>query len=179
MGLNTRTAPDQPPSRRQRILVAAEAEFAEHGFAGARVARIAAVAGVNKQLLFHYFQSKAGLHEAVAASVANRATLEPRQGKTPGERLRATVQDLVRTAQDHRALLKGGWLAQATDLVASIIEDGQRSGHFRDDIDPEAIAEVVVDASFGKAFRGHDKQRAGEKFAGSLTQLVIDHATWR
>ena len=179
MGLSARAVPDQPPSRRQRILSAAEAEFAEHGFAGARVARIAAVAGVNKQLLFHYFQSKAGLHEAVATSVANRSTLEPPQGKTPAERLRVTVQYLVRTAQNHRALLSDSWVSQAADLVASIIEDGQRSGHFRDDVDPEAIAEVVVDASFGKAFSDQGKQRAGEKFAGSLVQLVIDHATWR
>jgi len=179
MGLSAKAVPDRQPPRRQRILAAAEAEFAEHGFAGARVARIAAVAGVNKQLLFHYFQSKAGLHEAVTTSVASRSALEPPQGKTPAERVRVTVLYLVRAAQDHRALLNDSWLTQATDLVASIIEDGQRSGHFRDDVDPEAIAEVVVDASFGKAFRGHDKQRAGEKFAGSLAHLVIDHATWR
>ena len=179
MGLNTRAFPDRPPSRRQRILAAAEAEFAEHGFAGARVARIAAVASVNKQLLFHYFQSKVGLHEAVATSIASRSRLDPPQGKTPGERLRTTIHALVRMAEEHRALLADSWLTQATDLIASIVEDGQRSGHFRDDIDPEAIAEVVVDAAFGKAIGGHDKQRAGEKFAGSLAQLVIDHATWR
>ena len=179
MGLNAGTTLDHLPSRRQRILAAAEAEFAKHGFAGARVARIAEVADVNKQLLFHYFQSKTGLYEAVAESVATRATLEPPQGRTPGERLRATVEYLVRTAQGHRALLQDGWLTQAADLVASIIEDGQRSGHFRDDVDPQEIAEVVVAASFGNALRDHDKRRAGDWFAGSLAQLVMDHATWR
>jgi AcrR family transcriptional regulator len=49
----------------QRILAAARAEFAEHGFAGARVERIARVAECNKQLIYHYFGSKEGLSRAV------------------------------------------------------------------------------------------------------------------
>lgn len=48
-----------------RILRAAEAEFAEKGFDGARVDAIAARAGVNKALLYYYFPSKAGLLEAL------------------------------------------------------------------------------------------------------------------
>jgi AcrR family transcriptional regulator len=49
----------------ERILDAAAAEFAEHGFAGSRVDRIARLAGCNKQLLYHYFGSKEGLRHAV------------------------------------------------------------------------------------------------------------------
>ena len=49
----------------ERILDAAAAEFAEHGFAGSRVDRIAKRAGCNKQLLYHYFGSKEGLRMAV------------------------------------------------------------------------------------------------------------------
>lgn len=49
----------------ERILDAAAAEFAEHGFAGSRVDRIARRAGCNKQLLYHYFGSKEGLRQAV------------------------------------------------------------------------------------------------------------------
>lgn len=49
----------------ERILDAAAAEFAEHGFAGSRVDRIARQAGCNKQLLYHYFGSKEGLRHAV------------------------------------------------------------------------------------------------------------------
>ena len=52
------------PSRSSRntIAAAALAEFAEHGFAGARVARIAERARLNKQLVFYYFESKAQLY---------------------------------------------------------------------------------------------------------------------
>jgi AcrR family transcriptional regulator len=48
-----------------RILEAATAEFAEHGLAGARVDRIAARAGANKQLIYAYFGSKEGLFDSV------------------------------------------------------------------------------------------------------------------
>jgi TetR/AcrR family transcriptional regulator len=43
---------------RARILAAARAEFVTHGLAGARVDRIAAHAGVNKNLIYHYLGSK-------------------------------------------------------------------------------------------------------------------------
>jgi AcrR family transcriptional regulator len=49
---------------RQRILEAAFAEFAAHGFAGARVDRIAKAAGCNKNLIYIYFDSKEGLFDA-------------------------------------------------------------------------------------------------------------------
>ena len=47
------------------ILVAARAEFAERGFEGARVDAIAARAGANKRLLYHYFGNKEEVYRAV------------------------------------------------------------------------------------------------------------------
>ena len=47
------------------ILVAGRAEFAERGFEGARVDAIAALAGANKRLLYHYFGNKEELYRAV------------------------------------------------------------------------------------------------------------------
>jgi AcrR family transcriptional regulator len=52
-------------SARARILDAAVQEIAQHGFAAARVDAIARAAGVNKQLIYYYFESKSGLREAV------------------------------------------------------------------------------------------------------------------
>ena len=45
----------------ERILRAAMAEFSAHGVAGARVDRIAAAAGCNKNLIYIYFGSKEAL----------------------------------------------------------------------------------------------------------------------
>lgn len=50
---------------REAILNAAEIIFAEHGFDGARVDAIAALAGHNKSLIFQYFGDKTGLYVEV------------------------------------------------------------------------------------------------------------------
>jgi AcrR family transcriptional regulator len=49
----------------RRLLDAAANEFSERGLAGARVARIAANAKANKQLIYAYFVDKDGLFNAV------------------------------------------------------------------------------------------------------------------
>ncbi len=50
---------------REAILKAALREFAQEGLAGARTDEIARAAGVNKALLYYYFQGKEGLYGAV------------------------------------------------------------------------------------------------------------------
>jgi TetR/AcrR family transcriptional regulator len=76
-----------PPAHRQArsdktraaILAAAERVFAESGLAGARTDAITAAAGVNKALLYYYFQSKERLYEAVVENHLeefNRAALD-------------------------------------------------------------------------------------------------------
>ena len=53
-----------PEQSRRAILEAAAAEFANEGIAGARIHAIASVAGVNKALLYYYFQDKEALYGA-------------------------------------------------------------------------------------------------------------------
>jgi TetR/AcrR family transcriptional regulator len=61
-----RSAPARDPRRTQdRILAAAQAEFAAEGFAGARVARIARRARINKRMLYHYFGNKEDLFREI------------------------------------------------------------------------------------------------------------------
>jgi AcrR family transcriptional regulator len=54
-----------PAATKAKFLDAAFAEFVEHGLAGARVDRIAAAAGANKQAIYAYFGSKEALFDAV------------------------------------------------------------------------------------------------------------------
>ena len=57
---------DQPEAR-QRILDAAEAQFAQDGFDATPTARIAEQAGVPKGLLFYYFPKKIDVLRALLA----------------------------------------------------------------------------------------------------------------
>lgn len=67
----SRRSPDDTERQRdaerskRRLLEAAFDEFAAHGYAGARVGRIAEAAGVNKQLISYYFGGKEGLYRAL------------------------------------------------------------------------------------------------------------------
>lgn len=54
-----------PQRTRDRILAAALAEFSSEGFAGARVARIARRAKINKRMLYHYFGNKEDLFREI------------------------------------------------------------------------------------------------------------------
>lgn len=72
------TRPRDAQATRELLLSAAAEEFAEFGFAGARVDRIAARAGANKRLLYVYFGDKEAVFEAVLArQVDQRANEVP------------------------------------------------------------------------------------------------------
>ena len=71
-GAPSRTQADRADQTRARILEAAVNEFSANGLAGARTEQIAEAAGVNKALLYYYFQSKHALYDAALQSVATR-----------------------------------------------------------------------------------------------------------
>ena len=70
------TSSERATDSRTRILDAALREFAAHGLAGARTDRIAQSAGVNKALLYYYFDSKENLYvaalEMISAKIRDR-----------------------------------------------------------------------------------------------------------
>ena len=61
-----------PERSRQDIMAAAEAEFAENGFFGARVDEIALSAGINKRMIYAYFGDKETLYKHVLFRVYGR-----------------------------------------------------------------------------------------------------------
>ena len=81
-----------PKVTKEKILVAAKAEFADKGIAGARVDTIAAQAGVNKQMIYYYFGSKEDLYYEV---------LRQRLSSTEDLDTRLKVDDPDRLAKRH------------------------------------------------------------------------------
>jgi TetR/AcrR family transcriptional regulator len=72
---SSRTQAERADQTRARILEAATREFSSNGLAGARTERIAESAGVNKALLYYYFQSKQALYAATLEAVAERMAI--------------------------------------------------------------------------------------------------------
>lgn len=146
------------------ILAAAAREFAAVGFAGARLARIAAAAGVNKQLIFYYFHSKEGLGAAVvewAAETFGRLIQELEiEDASPGARLAHLVAaqfDLLAERPELAAILgreamaHGGrdTLTPAVSRLVAAIAEGQGRGVFHDDVDPHLLATQTLALTIG------------------------------
>src|SRR5262252_2773552 len=87
----------EPEKTRAAILKAALQEFAHEGVSGARTDEIARRAGVNKALLYYYFNDKEGLYTAALEQVFSglhervRSVLEQTE-LPPRERLLLYVQ---------------------------------------------------------------------------------------
>lgn len=83
-----------------RILDAALPLFARHGFAGARVDRIAAAAGLSKTNLLYYFRSKEALYLAVLTRTLEM-WLEPLRELDAGRDPAAALGDYIARKLDY------------------------------------------------------------------------------
>jgi TetR/AcrR family transcriptional regulator len=183
------TAPAR--SRKSDIVAAAEREFSSAGYSGGRMERIAHAAGVNKQLLFHYFDSKDGLF--IVALEAMLAASEPTGSDAdhPAEMMRTLLASLQRTMQSSPGLLAiiadSGtnadfpgiaaamvkvWRERQRARIQTALEEGQSRGYFRDDFDPSAISNIALAAALG----------TGALVAGAnapVGLLLADYCAWR
>lgn len=141
-----------------RVLSSARQEFARWGFAGGRVERIVAAAGVNRQLLFYYFQSKRGLFHAVLRQAAVELEQSLAAGAVrdglPLERLRVALTaqfdylarhpDLV-SLLTHGTRVEAGVFAPAIKRLVVLLAEGQGLGQVRGDVNPHvAAAQALV-----------------------------------
>jgi len=141
------------------ILDAATREFAQHGLGGARVDRIAALAGTNKRMLYYYFGAKEDLFLAVLERAyehirseeqkLNLAGLPPAEGV--GELVAFTWNyylahpefiTLLNSENLHRARhLKRSRKIRALHspfvaTLSEVLDRGVRAGVFRRGVDP-------------------------------------------
>ncbi|MBD1909012.1 MULTISPECIES: TetR/AcrR family transcriptional regulator [unclassified Leptolyngbya] len=69
------TSRDLSPEKTEAILDGAVQEFLEHGYAGARIDRIVAAAGVSKATVYRHFPDKEALFTALTRRMASRKEL--------------------------------------------------------------------------------------------------------
>ena len=136
---SNRTAPQRrnPTATRRKLLTAARREFAASGLAGARVDEIAARAGVNKQLVYHYFGDKDALYLAVLEWVYEEIREQERKLNLEGLPPERAIQKLVESSFDH--------LADHPDFIV-LLNDENRGGarHVRKSARLEAMHSPLV-----------------------------------
>lgn len=89
-----------PEKSKQRILQAAEQEFAQKGFFGARVDEIAAAAQINKRMLYAYFEDKENLYKQVLFQVYGRMEAVERQLVARQLQGKQLVEEIIRSYFD-------------------------------------------------------------------------------
>jgi TetR/AcrR family transcriptional regulator, fatty acid metabolism regulator protein len=161
--------PDRPPvtDKREAILRAATSVFANNGYFNSKVADIAREAGVADGTVYLYFKSKEEILHSIFDRNMEEAIADGRkrlQGiDDPRERLRSIAHmHLDRLGADRdlavvfQVELRGSTkfmeefsaagFAEYLNLIRSTIEEGQKAGVFRPELNPKIVAKVLFGA---------------------------------
>jgi AcrR family transcriptional regulator len=161
--------PDSPPvaaDLRHRLMKAALAEFAQSGFDGARLERIAIRADCAKRMIYYYFGNKDDLYDAVLEHACNDiraaeraldlAALPPLQAlhalarqsfryhQENADFSRLVLQENLQRCDVARGSVRAGALCDAAvQPLADILSRGTRDGSFRDGVDPVELHYLI------------------------------------
>ncbi|WP_433310109.1 TetR/AcrR family transcriptional regulator [Micromonospora sp. CA-269861] len=151
---------------RSEILAVATSEFADKGFAGARVDEIAARTRTTKRMIYYYFGGKERLYITVLerAYVGIRA-LEQQldvEHLDPSDAIRklaaltfdhheanpdfirlVSIENVHRGRHIARSKILAGLANPALDVLARILEQGRVDGRFRADVDPVDVHMLI------------------------------------
>lgn len=153
--------------KRRRIIDAAVEVFAEKGFFGARVSEIAEVAGVADGTIYLYFKSKddllISLFEEKMAEILDRLSQMLTGLDDPEEKLRRYIVGHLQLAADQPELMQvltvelrqsarfikeysPKAFARYLAVIGSILEEGQKKGIFRRDLEPGVFRRALFGA---------------------------------
>jgi AcrR family transcriptional regulator len=156
----------QQEEKRRQILEAAVRAFARKGYHACRVGEIAEEAGVAYGLVYHYFGSKEEVLETIFrdtwAQMLARVHEVQEEGGPAGEQVRKVTALLLRTWRRDPDLVRVlvhevtrspeqlprqiDEIGHAYEALEGIVANGQRSGEFRDDLDPRLAATIFYGA---------------------------------
>ncbi len=143
---------EQREYRRWQILQIALDQFIQKGFYGTSTREIARIAGISSGLMFHYFDSKKHLYEALVEIGCSKMVLATRQDASPIEIFEQQARDILQLITDNQFAVRmfvfmgyavfnaaqisqeaGNLLAQhdITSQSVPLIEKGQELGEIR------------------------------------------------
>ncbi len=157
-----------PDRTRRLILDAAAAEFAAHGYAGARTSAIAARAGVNQQLISYYFDGKEGLYQALAEVWRQRQSELVTPGTPLPEQIRRYALEALRNPDGVRLLAWSGLeytgpetdpdhASRAERLRGSVeeVRTLQSAGRLPAEVDPACLTIMLMAAAMATTTLPH------------------------
>ena len=168
----TETAhPRHAAATQRRILDAALSEFSTHGYGGARVDRVAAMAEVSKPMIYNYFGDKDALYKAALKEAYVQIREGERQIATEHMEPEDAIRELARFTMEHfiqkpwfismlntENLRRGAAVREIEDVaeiqstmiaqMSHILERGIATGRFRSGIDPVELYIMMASLCF-------------------------------
>ena len=159
------------PQRREQLMEVATKLFARNGYEATTTAAIALAAGVTEPILYRHFKSKQELFVAIVKAVSDRTMKHwedlIRGVDDPSEQFRRIAADLpqhmekladayhvlhgaLATSRDKKvlAVMKEHYL-QIEKFFVKVIQDGQKSGVFRRNMQARAAAWTLIISGIG------------------------------
>lgn len=151
---------------RAEIIEVATREFADKGYAGARVDEIAAKISTTKRMIYYYFGNKEQLYvEVLEHAYAGIRAIEQKldvEHLDPVDAMRqlaeltfdhheshpdfirlVSIENIHRAEHIARSTVLSGLANPALDVLARILDRGRAAGVFRDGVDPLDIHMVI------------------------------------
>lgn len=151
-----------------RILAAAESLFAEHGFDAASMSAIAEHAGVSKANVFHHFNSKHALYQAVLRNAVSEISRQLKRMATDTGPVSANLgqfahshlsgilehdrfarlmlREVLSDMPKERLKVAQQVFGENFSELVTILRRGQQCGELRADMDPAMVAMMLVGA---------------------------------
>lgn len=154
----------------EAVLEAAEAEFADKGFFGARVDEIAKQSGINKRIIYKMFVNKEELYKVVLYNAYKKMAKAESElfgnYATCAEAIKNVIKGYFEFLNNNPTYIslilwenlnKGEYVKEldfseiknkVVDYIYKIIEEGKKAGEFRENVETEQIILSVMTFTF-------------------------------
>jgi AcrR family transcriptional regulator len=175
---------------RRAILDSASTEFAERGYEGARLARIATAAGLSPGAIYNHYRTKADLLMAVVHRSAGQSLLRLLEGREKEHPVSVIARSLgqvsgeaplvaelilaARRDAEAAEVLKGQ-LSGAEQRIAEGVRSAQAAGQLDGQLDPDVVARFSVMVGLGAVLVGAAELTPSDQ--GEWTKLILRMAS--
>jgi AcrR family transcriptional regulator len=159
------------PQRREQLIQVATKIFAKWGYNAATTAAIADAAGVTEPILYRHFASKQEMFVAITRIMSKRTLGQWREliakAHTSTDKIRTIAREFPNHLRDNedaynvihgalatsrdpkvRAVMKKHYL-EIEEFFRKIVEDGQKAGEFRRDLDSKTPTWQLINTGIG------------------------------
>ncbi|SES78176.1 transcriptional regulator, TetR family [Oceanobacillus limi] len=179
-------------SLRDKIIHVSLHLFEEHGYHGVTVKQIVETVGTSKGGFYHHFTSKDELlfviHDTFITYALEKATIANETYTSPTLRLQAIIKSFIKVFDLYKAhisvfyqesnYLKGNYQVsikckrkQFKQIILNVIEEGQHTGEFRDNISIE-ISTMAILGMVNWTYKWYKK--TGDKSIDEIGDIFVD-----